>query len=384
MKNLFKLYSVIWTVLFLLFNIVGFIPSDNIGEFYRYSTTFFVFLIIFDLILALQLLFTYLCLKSSDNTNNKSYPQLETLFKNSAFLLATILCGVIIQIFKVIPKWINPILALIILILNYVVLSKNNTQLKSNIKKSFNVFNKRFVKFAVIPCLLVVCILCTLIFTVFIPNSRYKKACVSLENNELSTACSLFYSLNNFKDSNEKLNAIIEKNPEFAFYNAKIGDTVEFGNYEQDGNTDNGKEKMKWTVLDIKNGKLLLINNYCIEKRPYNDTFEETTWEECTLRKWLNNDFLTSSFTNEEAAKINTTYLSNHKNPSYRVPVGGKNTKDKVFILSYNEAKFYLKNENMIHVKATKHVENQLAHVNAETGNSWCGCAHLVQQIQVL
>lgn len=30
----------------------------------------------------------------------------------------------------------------------------------------------------------------------------------------------------------------------------KIGDTVTFGNYEQDNNLDNGQESIEWEVLD--------------------------------------------------------------------------------------------------------------------------------------
>ncbi len=371
MKNLFKLYSIVWTVLFLVFNVVGFIPSDNIGEFYRYNTAFFIFLILADLVLVLQLFLTYLSLKNFDKNSKKPFQHLEILFKDAAFLLAVIICGIIVQIFNVIPKWLNPILAVIIFALNYIIVAKNNNSLKNKIKKFLIVLNKRYVKFAIIPSLAVICILCTLIFAYFIPNSKYNNACIALENNELSNACSLFYSVRNFKDSNEKLNSIINSNPEFSLYNAKIGDTVEFGSYEQDGNTDNGKEKMKWTVLDIKNGKLLLINNFCIEKIPYNESLVKTTWEECTLRKWLNNEFLNTSFTDEETTKIDITHLTNHKNPSYRMPVGGKNTNDKVFVLSYNEANFYLKDDNLIHVKATKYAEKQSAHVSGDTGNAW-------------
>lgn len=40
----------------------------------------------------------------------------------------------------------------------------------------------------------------------------------------------------------------------------KVGDTVYFGKYEQDGNKENGKEKIEWKVLSKKGKKALLIS----------------------------------------------------------------------------------------------------------------------------
>ena len=37
----------------------------------------------------------------------------------------------------------------------------------------------------------------------------------------------------------------------------RVGDTVIFGQYEQDGNLDNGSEPIAWQVLDVQDGKAL-------------------------------------------------------------------------------------------------------------------------------
>lgn len=34
---------------------------------------------------------------------------------------------------------------------------------------------------------------------------------------------------------------------------ADVGSIVTFGRYEQDGNPDNGQEKIEWIVLDVQN-----------------------------------------------------------------------------------------------------------------------------------
>lgn len=42
----------------------------------------------------------------------------------------------------------------------------------------------------------------------------------------------------------------------------RVGDTVMFGQYEQDGNLDNGSEPIAWQVLDVQGGKALLMSRY--------------------------------------------------------------------------------------------------------------------------
>ncbi len=106
------------------------------------------------------------------------------------------------------------------------------------------------------------------------------------------------------------------------------GDYVRFGSYEQDGDDENGKEPIEWMVLSNNDSKLFLLSRYVLEPGKINaKTEEEVTYENCGLRKWLNEDFLGKAFDEDEAAVIATTTLED---------VG---TEDKVFLLSWDEAK---------------------------------------------
>ena len=120
---------------------------------------------------------------------------------------------------------------------------------------------------------------------------------------------------------------------------AKVGDYVTLGSYEQDNNLSNGKEAITWRVLAKENGKLLLISEYALECRKYNETYEEVTWETCTLRKWLNSDFYNMAFKPYEKTLIQTKAL-NDDNSAYGSE-GDNNTKDKVFLLSSDEIAQY-------------------------------------------
>ena len=90
-----------------------------------------------------------------------------------------------------------------------------------------------------------------------------------------------------------------------------IGGIVTFGRYEQDGNEENGPEEIEWIILDVKDGKSLLISRYALDAVPYHTESINITWEKCFLRSWLNSDFLQTAFTEEEQASIPETEVDN-------------------------------------------------------------------------
>lgn len=121
------------------------------------------------------------------------------------------------------------------------------------------------------------------------------------------------------------------------------GDIVSFGRYEQDNNRQNGSEPIEWLVLDVQNGKALLLSKYALDAKPYHDQYGSITWEDCSLRKWLNGDFLNTAFSEAEKNSVLTAEVDNSKSQGYYEwrTDGGNNTVDKVFLLSDAEAWFY-------------------------------------------
>lgn len=131
-----------------------------------------------------------------------------------------------------------------------------------------------------------------------------------------------------------------QEEPQFDFAsfaaNAKRGDAFFFGEYEQDGILENGLEPIEWIVLKNKDNKLYVMSKYGLDSKPYHEKEEAVTWEKCSLRKWLNNDFYEAAFSEEEKEMILETELDNWDNPYYKTE-GGNNTKDNVFLMSYKE-----------------------------------------------
>ena len=105
----------------------------------------------------------------------------------------------------------------------------------------------------------------------------------------------------------------------------KAGDTFFYGSH-------NG-QRISWNVLIIQDRKALVITTDIVCKMPYHQFKGNITWSECTLRKWLNNDFINGNFTQAEREKILSSKLNNNNNPESNTP-GGSPTTDRVFLLT--------------------------------------------------
>lgn len=140
-----------------------------------------------------------------------------------------------------------------------------------------------------------------------------------------------------------------------------VGDIITFGRYEQDNDLTNGAEPIEWNVLNVRDGKALLISRYGLDEKVYDEKFGAVTWENCMLKKWLNNGFMKSAFTPEEASRIQTTIVTADVNPNYNTDPGN-DTKDQVFLLSIKEAQKYFENNKVRMCAPTKYAIAQGAY----------------------
>ncbi len=121
-----------------------------------------------------------------------------------------------------------------------------------------------------------------------------------------------------------------------------VGNYVTFGTYPQTA-AGNDKTPIEWLILARNGDNALLLSRYGLDAKPYN-TGDNITWEKCTLRAWLNDDFKNQAFTPAEQSAILLTNVDNSSIQCYSgwSTSGGNNTQDKVFLLSYAEANKYL------------------------------------------
>ena len=116
----------------------------------------------------------------------------------------------------------------------------------------------------------------------------------------------------------------------------KKGDrNIIWGSYPQGKNGE--VEPLTWRILDVKDGKALLVTEKLIECLQYNEDEKPVAWISCSLRAWLNETFIMTAFSDSERSVIIETTNINPDNSAYKTG-GGRDTTDKVFILSIDEA----------------------------------------------
>ena len=148
---------------------------------------------------------------------------------------------------------------------------------------------------------------------------------------------------------------------------AKLKGTITFGRYPQESDT---PEPIEWRVLDMNdNGQILIISEKVLDAKPYNTTNLYITWENSTIRSWLNgydasynkvgidftsDNFIDTAFTAEEKSIIVASNVPAHPNPNHTTTPGNATT-DKIFLLSIVEANdYFTSNEDRL-VDATRY-----------------------------
>jgi len=106
----------------------------------------------------------------------------------------------------------------------------------------------------------------------------------------------------------------------------QIGDMIPFGAYQ-------------WRVLDIQGGRALLISQNILEQRAYNTSPVDITWENCSLRAYLNGDFYNTFSVADRNRIVQVTNVN--ANNQWFGTHGGANTQDRIFLLSLAEVVQY-------------------------------------------
>jgi hypothetical protein len=139
-----------------------------------------------------------------------------------------------------------------------------------------------------------------------------------------------------------------------------VGDYVKFGSYNQNKGE---KTDIEWIVLEKNEGKTLIISRYALDCKPYNEEYEDVTWETCSLRSWLNDDFIAKAFTIDEKKYICETTVKADDNPKYDTNPGD-DTQDKIFLLSINEVRRYFTKQSDRKCSATEYADEEGAYIN--------------------
>lgn len=151
--------------------------------------------------------------------------------------------------------------------------------------------------------------------------------------------------------------------------NYEIGDIVTYGGYEQDGFYSNGEETIEWIVIARdRDNHALLLSRYCLDALPYNEDGGDVTWEDSSIRAWLNGEFLESAFGGDPNGFICTTECKTKDGRSGTD--GGENTTDRIFLLAVDEVTQYFPKESSRRAPVTEYAKEQGAEYD-KNGNGW-------------
>lgn len=121
-----------------------------------------------------------------------------------------------------------------------------------------------------------------------------------------------------------------------------------------------GDQDIEWMVLDVQDGKALLLSKYVVDSRAFNTSNRKINWKLCMLRTWLNTDFYVKSFTSGEKKII----LKSTREED--------NTEDRIFLLSEAElSKYFPETKPEPRAFPTRYAMNQGVELLADGSCRW-------------
>lgn len=137
-------------------------------------------------------------------------------------------------------------------------------------------------------------------------------------------------------DTNDKSGKAIRSGT--AHISGAMESNIYFGNYWQsvrnEDATDSNMEPVKRRVL-ANDGNLFVVSDQNLDCVAYNSSAETVTWEECSLRKWLNSKFIDKAFTAQEQGAVLESLVVNEDGA--KGSEAGADTYDKIYLLSIYE-----------------------------------------------
>ena len=138
------------------------------------------------------------------------------------------------------------------------------------------------------------------------------------------------------------------------------GSIVTFGkwHYTLRSKTKEDMQPIQWIVLDTRDNIALLISKFGLDLQRYNQDRGQTTWKDCTLKRWLNNTFLMGAFSEEERDKkiVGINVIEKRKLLYPEIKLSNDNMSDKVFLLSSQEVSMYLPTKKSRICPSTKYI----------------------------
>ena len=156
-----------------------------------------------------------------------------------------------------------------------------------------------------------------------ISQCEYQNGIKAMAAKDYKNAQKAFESAGYYKDSDAK-KVVMEKE---SIKNSEVGDTINIG-------------EKRWRILEIQDNQAFLLKDPPLPNMAYSIDEGAVTWEQSSLRRWLNSEYLEDNFTKAEKNNIVPTSVKNEKNSFYGTD-GGNDTQDYIYLLSIEEISRY-------------------------------------------
>lgn len=80
------------------------------------------------------------------------------------------------------------------------------------------------------------------------------------------------------------------------------GDVIRLGAYPQ--GADGEVQPIEWQVLEVVNGRALVLSRYVLDFMPYHSEATAVYWDNSRIRRWLREDFMPAAFSEADLAHI--------------------------------------------------------------------------------
>lgn len=154
--------------------------------------------------------------------------------------------------------------------------------------------------------------------------------------NKYREAISAFEEAGSYSDAAQQMTKVRNNWIKYA-YDTKYS-YFEFGFYHNHSYNDNGKP-IEWRVLTIENDMALVYAVSAIDYLQFDSTDPDCTWQNSSLRHWLNGSFYETFFTASEKAQIRTSIFETASGNLNYIGTSGSGISDKIFLLNTEEAK---------------------------------------------
>lgn len=128
-----------------------------------------------------------------------------------------------------------------------------------------------------------------------IQEAKYLKAKSLVDKKDYNAAYALFEELGDYEDAQAQLTNLKKQHSYLNVYDCKVCDEIEIGEFEQDNNSKNGKEPIKWKVHKVEDGAAYLVSEKCLYSMADDGDKPE---------KWLEDEIYGKCFTEAEKEVI--------------------------------------------------------------------------------